>query len=297
MVDIEHLRSFLMVVDAGSISTAAHALGVNQPALSKIIRRLEDELGVALFERHPRGVVPTEYGHTLAHFALAMDSNYRGALRQLEALRDAHAGELVIGAGGTWLEEQLPIAIARLVGRRPEAHIKVVSDSPERMLDQLLNSDLDLLFAPIRSVDHGNDALVTETLLSGDLIVLARLGHPLAGVSNVKLADLALARWVLPAGTYIRERFDSLFVQRGIDPPVPSVELRDSPALFDIVEHSDLLTYVPQLRMDHRPGRFVQVRSRTATIERGTGLISRRDKPLSPLATELLQELRGLLAP
>ena len=117
-MDIAQLRSFLTVVETGSISTAAHALGVKQPALSKSIRRLEKQLGVELFERQPRGVTPTNYGETLLHFALAMDSNYRSALRRIEALSNARSGELVIGAGGTWLEEQLPLAIARLVTER-----------------------------------------------------------------------------------------------------------------------------------------------------------------------------------
>lgn len=294
-MDITQIRCFLAVVDNGSISTAAHALDINQPALSKTIRRLETQLGVALFERRPRGVVPTEYGRTLAHFAASMDSNYRGALRSIEALRDARAGELVIGAGGTWLEEQLPMAIANLTTRRPAARITIITDIPEMMVDLLLRGDLDLLLAPIRAADRNREELVTEALLTGELIVLGRRGHPLSRARNVTLDALAEQRWALPAGTYIRERFDSLFLQRGVEPPAPSVEVRDSPCLFEIVEHSDLLTYVPSVRLDHRPGRFVHIHSKEANIIRDTGLISRRDRPLSPLAAELLSELRDLL--
>jgi LysR family transcriptional regulator, regulator for genes of the gallate degradation pathway len=292
-MDIEQLRSFLAVVETGSISTAAHSLGIKQPALSKSIRRLEKQLGVELFVRKPRGVTPTDYGETLLHFALAMDSNYRSALRRIAALSDARSGELVIGAGGTWLEEQLPLAIARLVTERPAARILVITHSPETMLKQLLDGELDLLLAPLRAADIDRDELFTEALLVGDLVVMGRIGHPLAARSDVSLRLLAEARWALPRGAYIRERFDGMFVQQGLEPPTPAVEIVDSPGLFQIIANTDLLTYVPDLRYNRRSEGFAKIRSAQATVSRDTGLIWRRDQPLAPLAVELLTHLRA----
>lgn len=294
-MDIEHLRCFLAVIENGSISTAAHALGINQPALSKTIRRLEKQLGVDLFERRPRGVEPTEYGRTLLQFALAMDSSLRSAQRRIDALRDARAGELVIGAGGTWLEEHVPLAIARLTMARPAARITVVNQSPDIMLEQLLRGELDILFAPIRAMERDRDELITEVLMTGDMIVMGRHDHPLAAHRDVSLQVLAKQRWALPPGAYIRERFDSLFAQKGMEPPAPSVEVRDSPCLYDIIEHSDLLTYVPSLRLAHRAERFRCIASKAATKPRDTGMMIRRDQPLPPLAVELVSELHEVL--
>ena len=294
-MDIAQLRSFLTVVETGSISTAAHALGVKQPALSKSIRRLEKQLGVKLFERRPRGVTPTDYGETLLHFALAMDSNYRSALRHIQALSDARSGELVIGAGGTWLEELLPLAVARLVTERPAVRITIVTSSPETLVVRLLNGELDILLAPLRSADIDREELFTETLLTGNLIVLGRRGHALAARREVNLRMLAEARWALPGGTYIRERFDGLFVQHGIEPPIPTVQIADSPGLFDIIANTDLLTYVPDLRYHRRSEHFAMINSSAATISRDTGLIWRQQQPLPPLAVELLSHLRTCL--
>jgi len=288
-MDIAQLRSFLTVVETGSISTAALALGVKQPALSKSIRRLEKQLGVKLFERRPRGVTPTDYGETLLHFALAMDS------RQIQALSDARSGELVIGAGGTWLEELLPLAVARLVTERPAVRITVVTSSPETMIVRLLNGELDILLAPLRSADIDREELFTETLLTGNLIVLGRRDHALAARREVSLRMLAEARWALPGGTYVRERFDGLFVQHGIEPPIPTVQIADSPGLFDIIANTDLLTYVPDLRYHRRSEHFAMIKSSAATISRDTGLIWRQQQPLPPLAVELLSHLRTCL--
>ena len=64
-LDLRALRSFVAVASAGSISSAAQSLHIAQPALSVQIKQLEEQLGAALFDRHPRGVVPTAVGERL----------------------------------------------------------------------------------------------------------------------------------------------------------------------------------------------------------------------------------------
>jgi DNA-binding transcriptional LysR family regulator len=87
-MDIRHLRTFLRVYSNRSISAAALEMAVSQPALSKVLRRLEGEFGVPLFNRLPRGLEPTEYGRALAEAARAIDTNYRLAMRQIDAMRE-----------------------------------------------------------------------------------------------------------------------------------------------------------------------------------------------------------------
>lgn len=294
-MDMDELRGFLAVVETGSISTAAHVLGMRQPALTKSIQRLERQFGVKLFERQPRGMTPTDYGRTLLDFALAMDSNYRSAIRRIEALSDARSGQLVLGAGGTWLEELLPQAVAQLCTARPVARITIVTGSPELLLARLLEGELDLLFAPLRTADVDRDDLITEALMVGNRVVIGRRGHRLASEKDVSLARLAEERWVLPEGVYVRESFDGLFLQHGIEPPLPSVQVTDSRCLFEIVADTELLTYVPEVRLVRRRKRLQRIPSSQATVVRETGLIWPRKRPLPPLGLELLSNLRELL--
>jgi DNA-binding transcriptional LysR family regulator len=80
------LRHFLAVLDHRGISAAAEAVHISQPALTKSIRQLEATLGVALFERHPNGVVPTPFGEILARRVRLMALECQHAVAEIQAI-------------------------------------------------------------------------------------------------------------------------------------------------------------------------------------------------------------------
>jgi DNA-binding transcriptional LysR family regulator len=98
-MDVKRLQHLRLAVEAGSISAAAAALGLSQPALTKSIRGLEAELGVALLERRARGVVPTACGEALLRRAGPVSVLLGDALREIAALRGGPREEAAIGAG------------------------------------------------------------------------------------------------------------------------------------------------------------------------------------------------------
>ena len=83
------IRSFLTVADTGSITTAADALNVSQPALTKSIQKLENDVGTKLFTRIPKGVQLTKAGEILAHHARVMENEYRHATMRIAELSGA----------------------------------------------------------------------------------------------------------------------------------------------------------------------------------------------------------------
>lgn len=97
------LRHFLAVVEHKGITSAAEELHISQPALTKSIRQLEDNLGVTLFERMPTGVVPTPFGEILARRARLMDLEYRHALAEIHAIKGGAGGTINIGAAPVWM--------------------------------------------------------------------------------------------------------------------------------------------------------------------------------------------------
>ena len=102
MVDSRLLRHFLGVFENRNMTAAAKALHVTQPAVTKSIRRLEDELDVRLFERRPGGVEPTRYGHVLARRAKLMDLELRHGLAEISAIKDGTGGVLRVAGGTAW---------------------------------------------------------------------------------------------------------------------------------------------------------------------------------------------------
>lgn len=296
-MELRHLRLFLKVVEHGSISAAAQELGMAQPILSRHIRRLEEELSAKLLDRLPRGVAPTQCGRILLSHVAAIDANYRSALREITSVQRASAGRIVVGAGHSWLHGRLAVAVARLATRNPGARIKIVAESPDKLLPLLLRGDVDLALAPIALTDHYSGLFDSEALITADLVVFGAKEHPAAGQGTRTFSDLAKHRWALPRGTYGRTTFDRLLDLLDAPPIEPVIEVDDVLSLLDIVADSDLLTFgifPGQNSADAR--RFARIDCPELTARRQTGAVFRRGVTVPPLCFALVDELRAVTA-
>lgn len=295
-MDLRHLRTFLRVYGHRSISAAALEIGISQPALSKVLRRLEADFGVPLFDRLPRGLAPTEYGKALAEAARTIDTNYRLALRQIDAMRDARVGELNIGAGATWRDRLLPDAVAQFVETRPGVRVTIETGSSDDILTSLIDGKIDMAFVPIQDGAAYSQDIRAEVLVTDTLVVAARAGHPLTARKDVPLAELAQLRWAMATGRYVADRFRAVFKRHNIEPPDPVVATEDMNCLLDIVARTDLVAYVPRLRVKfRRDDRLAVVRSKQAEADRSTGVVMRsRTKPTT-LQAEFLKTLRRVV--
>ena len=113
------LDYFLAAYRHRSIGKACRELGLSQPALSKTIRRLEDELRVQLFERTPVGIEPTSYGHTLARRANIISNEIGRAASEIATLRGHIGGEARIGVGPALASSLVSEALAAFLRERP----------------------------------------------------------------------------------------------------------------------------------------------------------------------------------
>ncbi|WP_306258457.1 LysR family transcriptional regulator [Pararhizobium sp. IMCC21322] len=296
-MELRALKLFLTVYECRNISAAADRLGMNQPAVSKAVQRIEVELGVSLFEREPRGVAPTLFANMLFDAAREVDSNLNAVIRRISAMRDGSVGEVVVGAGGTWQEVLLPKAVARLTQRSPRARIRIVPASVEELVAGLIRGEIDLALAPIDIPGAMTSKVCAEPLLVSELAVIARGDHPLRTDEPLTLAKLACQRWILPPGPLIRDRFERGFRIQNIEPPLPVIECFDSSCLLQIVESTDLLTYLADLRLRPRLHmNLARLPANPLNIHRNTGLILRRSSYVPPLAKELIAEVRAVCA-
>ena len=152
-MDIRLMQYYLAVVREGTISAAAEALHVSQPALSRQMKDLEEELGVTLFERGSRRITLTEEGMILRRRAEEMLRLMQLTEAELTQARDTITGEIHIGAGESHAFHFLSRAAGQLMQEHPGVCVHVVSGDTEDLMDQLGNGLLD--FALIFSdVDH-----------------------------------------------------------------------------------------------------------------------------------------------
>jgi DNA-binding transcriptional LysR family regulator len=159
------VKSFLAVLDAGSLMGAARKLGAQQPTLSRHVAELEAQLGAPLFERTGRGVTPTAAALAIADAARLMDDGAAALGRALAKSRDAAGGKVRITTSmvaGCWL---LPALIARLQAEEPGIAVELVTSN---QLTNLLRREADIA---VRMVRPEQSSLVARKL--GDLPICA----------------------------------------------------------------------------------------------------------------------------
>lgn len=239
------MQYFLAVYDHGSLGRAAAALALTQPALSKTIHQLERELKVRLFDRTPKGLVPTVYGDTLSIHARAIDSELRHAEREIGLLAGAAKGLVRIGVTPSIAGTVLPLAVKELRREREGIELAVWEGLAQNHGPALRRGDLDLVVGGWTR-EMGAD-LASEVVLRDRVRVFAHTGHPLTG-SKVDLAALADQVWVLPPHTeYWLDHLDRAFVSRGLTPPAAAVTSNSAAFIVAMILRTDALSYLPAL--------------------------------------------------
>lgn len=296
-MDIRQLQYFLKIAEQRSITAAAAELNITQPTLTKSLRLLEQDLGVPLFERLPRGVELTLYGRSLVRHAQAVQVQLDDAVGELDGLRNGAEGQVMIGAGPAWLRRHLPFAVARTLAGRPRLKFRIFGGFDEALLRALRHGDLDFVIAEISGSEAEADLQIVP-LTSDALSVACRKGHPLVGERKVDLKALLAFPWVLPANNpRARRKLEALFIARDIAPPVPAVETESMAFVFAMLRASDSLTYTTTNTVASREGAgLTRLDVPALRSRRNAGIMQRRGAWLSPGAQSLIEELKAICA-
>lgn len=172
------VRSFLAVLDAGSLSGAAKRLPARQPTLSRHVAELESQLGVPLFERTGRGVVPTAAALAIADAARRMADGAAALQQQLQRKREALGGSVRITTSQVAANHLLPPVLAALREAAPEIQVELVSSN---QISNLLRREADIA---VRMVRPAQASLVARKLAELPIVAcaheryLARAGAP-----------------------------------------------------------------------------------------------------------------------
>ncbi|MDF3932330.1 LysR family transcriptional regulator [Pseudomonas citronellolis] len=189
------LRYFLEVARAGSISEASSQLHVSGSAISRQIARLEDELGVALFERRPRGMALSPAGEVLAQRVRRIALDTDRALAEVRELQGPHRGTVRLAAYEGFAIDWLPPIVARYRRAYPEVRFEVWVGSSADICERVGDGRADIGITYSYSAPA---AIKVERILRRPMRVLVPRGHPLAARASVSLADLADEVLALP---------------------------------------------------------------------------------------------------
>lgn len=243
------LKSFLTVADMGSITTAADALNVSQPALTKSIQKLESEIGTKLFTRIPKGVQLTKAGEILAHHARVMENEYRHASMRIGELSGAEHGGLRIGAGPIWLVKILPPVIAEFQKSHPDIRVTLVGGVIDTLVPAVVSGDLDLICVSLDFPDRSE--LTKIPLFEMNYIIVVDPTHPLVGFEDVKPEDLSRQRWLTLQSDYVgTQRLLAYFSSSGVEPPNISLETTSIHSLLETLRSGNYLAQVPEQMLE-----------------------------------------------
>ncbi|GAA3988646.1 LysR family transcriptional regulator [Comamonas faecalis] len=202
----EHrLKCFVAVYEQGSVSAAATRLHMTQPPLSILLRKLEDELGVTLFDRSGHRLVPTTTGELFYLRAKALLASLQTMRRELREAEQGARGSVRIGCATAASLFVMPDVMQALEADGLDITIHVQEGEAGHMLQRLRERGLDLV---ISRSEYATPELETRVILDEPLCLALPPQHPLAGRDRVRLRDLRGDRFLLhqsPLGTGISD--------------------------------------------------------------------------------------------
>ena len=247
------LRYFVACVENHTMLAAAEAVHISQPALSKAISALEQDLGVTLLDRHPRGVVPTPFGETLFRYAKMIDSEMRRAVAEIDAQRGMTRGTIVVGVIPTMTEMMGRVAQA-VMRSHPGLRLKLRVAFSSELARALLDGELDCAILLI-SAEERSPGLAFDPLLRTGPVVVVRKDHPLTRRMRSSLKDLTEFRWLIPDfPASHRAIVHRAFLDAGLPPPAETIEVSTIVFFDSLVLQSDFVTVAPATLLSARTG-------------------------------------------
>lgn len=216
---LSQLRLIAAIDRHRQIGHAARFLGITQPAASRSLAEIERLAGVALFDRHARGMTPTAAGAVFARRARHLLTGLGDLERELDEVQDGLAGVVRVGAvTGPALGCVVP-ALGALKAAAPRVEVAVEIEPSSRLLAALEAGVLDFVLARVPP-GHPVATLRIEAALREPVRCLVGAGHKLAGRRRVTMRDLAGLPWVLQdADAPIRRAVEEALRAEGLPPP------------------------------------------------------------------------------
>jgi len=282
------------ICDEGNIHRAAQALKISQPAASKLLKDLEDMLGMTLFERLPRGMRPTWYGEAIIRHARMALSSLIQAGSEIDALKNGRRGAVSVGAITGPALSLLPDALGFIAREHPDIHVQLAVESSDVLLKRLTESKLDIMIGRLFET-HDKTNLSYERLAEEPVCAIVRPGHPLLDHRLLTLQQLEEASWIVPPmGSVLRHRFELMFQEAGLE--IPSHLIETSSMLFTtkMLQKSAFVAVMPTEVAEYYAsfGMVSMLPVQLSCTMDAFGIILRKDWLLSPAAKVVLRALR-----
>jgi LysR family hydrogen peroxide-inducible transcriptional activator len=288
-MEVHQLRYFCAVAETGSFTRAAEREQVAQPSLSQQIMKLEEELGVRLFDRLGRSVRLTDPGQVFLPRARAILSELRAAKEEVVERQSTVSGAVCVGVIPTIAPYFLPSRIASFLRKYPPTSITVVEDVTVHLLDRLRNGLVDMAIMALPARGHDLDCF---PLLSERLYALLPKSHELARRRSVLMKELRQEPFLLLRDDHCFRETAIEVCKRARVMPQVVFESGQFSSILGMVAAGLGVSILPEMALERRPDcTFVQLADERAS--RTIGVATLKEHYLSRAPQAFLGHLRA----
>jgi len=299
-MNTRQLRHLLAVVETGSVSAAADRVHLSQPALSRSLRALEDELRAPLFDRRERRLVPTPFAQAYLARARRMVFEEAEGARELSLMHSGRAGSLALGMGSALARGLLGRLLVELMAGAPGLKLRTLIETTDRLLDALRNETLDFFVGDVLPANTDGE-LQVEPLYACRFGWFARQGHPLQGRRALTIADVL--RHPLIAPGFIGQEAERRFLRRyGLTGSMIdrfTLQCADGGTVSQVLMATDAVMPAIELTMleELRAGSVIALDVQPVLdAELVLGIVQRAGRTLVPAAARAFDYVRQYLA-
>lgn len=248
-INSKYLMQMVEVAERGSLTEAAESLHMTQPALSRNMKELERQIGAALLIRDRQGARLTELGERALPYAQTMRTTLERVSIEVEAWQKGHVGSIQIGAT-PHPASLIPPVLAQFLEHRPGVQASVSISGILPLIESLAKGELDLVIGPI-GIERLPKGLVSNTLFTDELVLIAGERHPLANRAKITPADIESALWIgTPPDSAMRRQVGSILVALGLKEVNTNIVVSGIENTLDLLAAGDHLAILPKRTLD-----------------------------------------------
>jgi DNA-binding transcriptional LysR family regulator len=249
-----HLMLLSAIGEEGNICRAAEMLSMSQPAASRMLRDLEEIVGAELFDRQARGVKANWYGEALIRHSRNALSSLTEAAAEIDALKAGRTGQVNIGSIAGPAVSLVPRALVRVARDYPLVRVHLVVDTSDRLLNLLNDGQIDIMVGRLLA-QKDNARFSFDRLAEEPVCAVVRKGHPLICKQGLDLSDVVDTSWIVPpGGTILRQRFELMFREAGLDCPGRMLETTSPMVVTRMLGETDFIAVLPRDVADYYVG-------------------------------------------
>lgn len=214
-VTTRQVEAFKAIFETGYVTAAAERMSLSQPAVSKLLANFEAAVGLALFRREKKRLVPTPEAGLIYREVEKLFTGLQGIAGVAQEIRGLRAGELSIACVSALGHEHVPRLVAGFLKDKPEVNVGLYITSADNVAQWVIAQKVDVGIS-MTATDH--PAVVSESLCRVDAVCVLPKGHRLAKKKSLRPADLAGETFISFApGSRIRHLIDGIFEQAGVE--------------------------------------------------------------------------------